>query len=157
MPDAPTPRGTLDALADDVRAERQTALHALHVLEYALTAPAPRRQRTCLHRVTLAVDALHAALRAQLPRPAGPIRLLDEIALTQPSYLPRVQDLQQELLDLTIATAAMREHIEPDPIIAIDPEDIRNRLSTLTQRFRQHQARESDLVYQATGRNLDRM
>ena len=142
-------------LAADVRAERHTALHALHVLEYALTAPAPRRQRTWLHRVTVAVDALHSALHAQLPKADGSIRLLDEIALVHPSYIPRIQRLQQELLDLTIAVASLREHIEPDPTIAIDPTEIRQRLGAVATQFRQHQAREADLVYEATGRELD--
>ena len=142
-------------LAADVRAQRQTALHALHVLEYALTAPAPRRHRTWLHRVTVAVDALHAALQAQLPTADGPIPLLDEIALSHPSYIPRIQRLQQELLDLTIAVASLREHIEPDPTIAIDPADIRQRLSAVATQFRQHQAQEADLVYEATRRELD--
>lgn len=141
-------------LAADVDAERQTALRALHVLEYALTAPAPRRHRTWLHRVTVAVDALHVALHAQLPQADGPLRLLDEIALSQPDYIQRIQRLQQELLDLTIAVASLREHIEPDPTIEVDPADIRDRLGALATRFRQHQAREADLVYEATGCEL---
>jgi len=155
MSEAPARRGTLDVLASDVRAQRQTALHALHVLEYALTAPAPRRHRTWLHRVTIAVDALHTALHGQLPRPDGRIRLLDEIALSQPQYFTRIHRIQQDLLDLTIAVASLREQIEPDPTIEIDPEEIRDRLSALGTRFREHQAREADLVYEATGRELD--
>jgi hypothetical protein len=134
---------------------RQAALRALHVLEYALAAPTPRRQRTWLHRVTVAVEALHTALRAQLPKADDPIRLLDEIALCHPSYLPQIEQLQQELLDLTIAVASLREQIEPDPTIQINPTDIRDRLSTLTKQFREHQAREADLVYEAIEHELD--
>lgn len=155
MSESPPPVGPFKALADDVRAERQAALRALHVLEYALAAPAPRRHRTWLHRVTVAVDALHIALRAQLPNADDPIRLLDEIALCHPGYLPQIQQLQQELLDLSIAVASLREQIDPDPTIDIDPSDVRERLSTLTTQFREHQAREADLVYEATGRELD--
>lgn len=73
-------KSALDVLAADVREERRIALHALHVLEYTLTAPAPRRHRTWLHRVTVAVDALHTALRAQLHADDQPMCLLDEIA-----------------------------------------------------------------------------
>ena len=142
-------------LAADVRNERRVALHALHVLEYALTAPAPRRHRTWLHRVTVAVDALHTALQAQLHAVDEPLHLLDEIALSYPDYLAQIQALRQELLDLTIATASLREQIEPDPVIAINPADIRDRLGTLTRQFRQHQAREADLVYETTGIELD--
>ena len=141
----------LDLLAADLRAERLAALRALHVLEYALAAPAPRRQRTWLHRVDVAIDALHAALFAQLPKAGDSIRLLDEIALYDPRYVRQVQELQQELLNLTIAVASLREQVEPDPTIEIDPNDIRQRLAIVTKQFREHQAREADLVYEATG------
>ena len=149
------PRAALVVLAADVSAERRAALHALHVLEYALTAPSPRRHRTWLHRVSIAVEALNVALRAQLPTTVHSVRLLDEIALSHPEYIARVQRLRQELLDLTIAVASLREQIEPDPTIDIDPADIRDRLSTITRQFRQHQAREADLVYEATGVEID--
>jgi hypothetical protein len=154
-PLAPRRASAFGVLAADVRAERRIALHALHVLEYALTAPAPRRHRTWLHRVTVAVDALYAALHVQIHAVDDPLHLLDEIALSNPSYLTRIQHLRQELLDLTIAVASLREQIEPDPVIEIDPEGIRERLSTITQQFRNHQAREADLVYEATGLELD--
>jgi hypothetical protein len=58
-------------------------------------------------------------------------------------------------LDLTIAVASLREQIEPDPTIHIDPTDIRERLGVLTNQFRAHQAREADLVYEAIGRELE--
>ncbi|HEX2781940.1 MAG TPA: hypothetical protein VHN36_00040 [Ilumatobacteraceae bacterium] len=155
MSEPTDPRSTsFGVLAADVSSERRTALHALHVLEYALTAPAPRRHRTWLHRVSVAIDALHAALQAQLPA-TDKLYLLDEIALSNPEYLNRIQRLRQELLDLTIAVASLREQIEPDPTIEIDPAGIRDRLSTITRQFRQHQAREADLVYEAAGVELD--
>lgn len=145
----------LDALAADVRAERQAALHALHVVEYAVTAPAPRRHRTWLHRVIVALDALHAALGTQLAKADTSIRLLDEIALAHPAYLPEIECLRRELLDLTIAVASLREQIEPSPTIDIDPTVVRDRLAAIATKFRQHQAREADLVHAATGRVLD--
>ena len=101
------------------------------------------------------MDALHTALRAQVHAVDEPLHLLDEIALSHPSYVSQIQSLRQELLDLTIATASLREQIEPDPVIEINPADIRDRLGTLTQQFRRHQAREADLVYEATGLELD--
>ena len=155
MSEVPPPQDMLGVLAADVRAERQTALRAMHVLEYALAAPAPRRHRTWLHRVTVAVDALHAALQKQLARADGPVRLLDEIALSHPCYIPRIQSIQQELLDLTISVASLREQIEPDPTRKIDPADIRERLGAAATKFREHQAREADLVVEATGREVD--
>jgi hypothetical protein len=146
---------TLGALAADARTDRETALRALHVVEYALMAPAPRRHRTWLHRVAVAVDALHAALVQQLPTPDGGINLLDEIALSQPAFIARIERLQQELRDLTIAVESLREQIEPDPAIEIDPAAIRDRLAVVATRFRRHQASEADLVHEATGRDVD--
>ena len=155
-PHPPLAAGGLIDIALGVRSERHVALHALHVLEYALNAPSPRRQRTWLHRVTIAVDALKRALDAQLHlHDDDSVNLLAELALSDPGYAIRIQRLRQELLDLTVAVASLREQIEPDPAIAIDPSDIRDRLATITRRFRQHQARESDLVYEATGIELD--
>lgn len=103
----------------------------------------------------MAIDALHTALHAQLPNTADPISLLDEIALAHPSYVHRVQRLQQELLDLTIAVASLREQVEPDPMLDIDPTAIRDQLGALSTRLRQHQAREADLVHEALGRQTD--
>ena len=148
--------GGLIDIASGVRSERRIALQALHVLEYALSAPSPRRHRTWLHRVTTAVDALNRALNAQLhSHDDDSVTLLAELALSEPGYALRVQRLRQELLDLTVAVASLREQIEPDPAIDVDPSDIRDRLATITRRFRQHQAREADLVYEATGIELD--
>jgi hypothetical protein len=137
-------------------------LHALHLLEYALSAPAPRRHRTWVHRVQVAVDTLGRALQEQLRNDDESLGnddeslgLLSEVALSRPSYAVRVQRLRQELVDLTIALASLREQIEPDPEFGVDPNDIRDRLATITRRFRQHRAREADLIYEATGIDLD--
>jgi hypothetical protein len=155
MSDSSVSHVSLDALTGDVHAARRATWHALHVLEYALAAPAPRRHRTWLHRVTVAVEALHAALAARLPAPDGELRLLDEIALSHPEHFGQIQELRRDLRDLTIAVAALQEVIEPEPTIDVDPAEIRERLSLLTRRFRDHQAREADLVYEAIGRDID--
>ena len=44
------------------RSGHDASQHALHVVEYALSAPAPRRERTWLHRLTIAIDALSDAI-----------------------------------------------------------------------------------------------
>ena len=67
------------------RSDRDASLRALHVLEDALSAPAPRRQRTWLHRVTYAVDALATALEEQTSADKDTLDLLAEIALCQPA------------------------------------------------------------------------
>ena len=149
-------KADLSDLASAVRSARRNSLHAMHVLEYALCAPAPRRHRTWIHRVTAAVDGVRAALDAQLhAQEDGSVDLLAELALSQPDYAVRVQRLRQELLDLKVAAASLREQIEPDPALSIDPADIRDRLASIARRLRQHQAREADLVYEATSIEFD--
>lgn len=155
MPEKPGARRTHDELAAHLQAERQTALRALEVLEYALTAPPPRRHRTWVHRVRVAVDALHVALQAQVPRPDDPLRLLDEIALAHPAFIEQIKRLQQDLRDLTIAVASLREHLEDDSVVVIDPADVRERLEALTTQFHRHQEGEATLVYETMGRNID--
>lgn len=141
--------------ADATRAHRQASLHALHVLEYALAAPAPRRQRTWLHRVTAAVDALAAALDQEIDLADQSFALFSEIAASEPRYSSDVAQVRQERLDLRIAVSSLREHIEPDAEKPIDPADIRDRLAKLAQRYRAYCARESDIVYQAVEINLN--
>jgi hypothetical protein len=127
LPDA------IDAAAD-LGSQPAVALHALQVLEYALTAPAPRRHRTWLHRVSTALDALRSALDTQLHAHQDSIDLLAELASGEPDHaIP----------------------IEPDPVITIVAGEIKDRLARIANRFRQHQAVEADLVYQATGIELD--
>ena len=49
----------------------------------------------------------------------------------------------------------MREQIEPTPELPIDTSDVRDRLASIARRYRQHRARESDLIYDAVGLELD--
>ena len=145
----------VDRAAELARDARQASLHALHVLEYALSAPVPRRERTWLHRVTLAVDALAAALDRQIHAEDESLGLLSEIALCEPRYATQIRRLRQEQIDLAIAVASLREQIEPNPELPIDTADVRDRLATLARRYRQHRAREADLIYEAVGVELD--
>ena len=145
----------VDRAAELARDARQASLHALHVLEYALSAPVPRRERTWLHRVTIALEALAVALDRQIHAEDVSLGLLSEIALCEPQYATQIQRLRQEQIDLAIAVASLREQIEPTPELPIDTADVRDRLASLARRYRQHRARESDLIYEAVGLELD--
>jgi hypothetical protein len=145
----------VEGAAELSRDARQASLHALHVLEYALAAPAPRRERTWLHRVVVALEALATALDAQIHAEDDSLGLLSEIALCEPNYATQICRLRPEPADLAIAVASLREQIEPSPELPIDTADVRDRLATLARRYRQHRARESDLVYEALGLELE--
>ena len=99
----------------------------------------------------IAVDALGQALKTQLHAGDETIGLLDEIVLSEPSYADAVEHNRRELIDLSIALASLREQLEADPELCVHPGDVRDRLATLTRRFRQHRANEADLIYKTTG------
>jgi hypothetical protein len=149
-----SPPDRLRPAARASRRDRDASLRALHALEDALSAPAPRRQRTWLHRVTYAVDALATALDEQARAGAETVDLLSEVALCEPRYIAQIERLRQEQLDLRIAVSSLREQIEPDPEFPIDTADIRDRLASIARRYRQHRAREADLVYEAVSIDL---
>jgi hypothetical protein len=131
------------------RARRRAMLHGLELLEYALSAPAPRRERTWQHRVSTAIDALAAALHA--PHDEAGIDLLTEAGLTHPEHATEIAALLQDRRDIAVALESVREREEPDGAIAADPAEIRPRLETIAERCRQHQAREDALILAATG------
>ena len=150
---------TANVPLDDSSARRRAApassLHALHVVEYALSAPNPRRRRTWLHRVATAVDALACALDQQIHVEANSIGPLCEIALCAPRYATRITRLRQEQHDLRVAVASIREHIDEHSDLPIDTADIRDRLAAVANRYRHHLADEADLIYDATGININ--
>ena len=133
------------------RAGHDASLHALQVVEYALSAPAPRRERTWLHRVTIAVDALAAAVDRQIVDSDQSIGLLAEIALTEPEHADGVIELRSQQRVLRDAIASLREQLDDHPELPIDITGIRNRFTELAERYRQHQTHETELIHTALG------
>ena len=144
---------TLRTAAAASRQERAATLHALHALEYALAAPAPRRQRTWVHRVAAAIDVLNDTLDQQTTSRKGP-QLLSVLGARDPVRELAIGRLRQEHDNIRIAATALREQIELGPAVFVDVAGIRARLATLTRRYRQHNAREADLVYELAGLDL---
>ncbi len=128
---------------------RVASLRALHIVEYALSAPAPRRERTWLHRVKIAVDALADSIDRQIRDDDDSIGLLSEIALSQPTHTQAVLDLRDDQRALSIAVASIREQLDEHPELPIDTAPIRDRLANLAHRYRQHQTREAELIHAA--------
>jgi hypothetical protein len=142
------PRG-LEAAATATRRGRSLSLHALQVVEYALSAPAPRRERTWLHRLKTAVDALAAAVDRQIQDDDDSVGLLSEIALSEPAHLDAVLDLRDEQRALRVAISSALELLEDDAERAIHPTEIRDRLAKVALQYRQHQTREAELIHTA--------
>ncbi len=144
---------TLNTAANGSRQDRMATLHALHALEYAVAAPAPRRQRTWVHRVAAAVDVLTKTLDHEATSLQGS-RLLAALSVRDPTQALAISRLRHELDDLRIAATALRDQIECTPPMSVDAPNIRDRLATLTRRYRHHSANEADLVYELMGLDL---
>ena len=133
------------------RSGHDASLHALQVVEFALSAPAPRRERTWLHRVTIAVDALADAIDQQIRANDNSIGLLAEIALSHPEHTDAVVDLENEQRALRVAIASLREQLDDHPELPIDTTGIRERFTEVAHRYRQHHIRETALIHTALG------
>jgi len=145
--------GILEPAVKASRAGRFDTMEALHALEDALGAPAPRRERTWLHRVLAALDVLSAMLDSQAAGDEAQ-SLLTEIRREDPRLAPRVDRLRAEQADLRIAITSLRDQLAPDATVPVDTADIRDRLASLARRLRAQRARESDLVYEAVNVDL---
>ena len=141
----------IDRAAAATRCGHDAALHALQVVEYALTAPAPRRERTWRHRLTIAVNALADAIDQQIADNDNSIGLLAEIALTQPERLDAIIDLRNEQRALRVAIASVREQLDEHTELPIDTTDIRQRFAYVALQFRQHHTREAELIHTSLG------
>lgn len=138
------------------RAGRNASRDALEVLEDALAAPTPGREHDWRNKVIDALNQLIATLETQSELDLGDNSLLTEIGNEDPRLLPRIRRLHHEHQDLRTSAASLHAQMAgsgDDSPADIDTADIRDRLAALGQRFRQHRAREADLVYEAV--NID--
>ena len=133
------------------RSGHDATLHALQVVEYALSAPAPRRERTWLHRLTIAVNTLADAIDHQIADNDNSIGLLAELALSEPKLIDAVVDLRNEQRALRVAIASLREQLDEHPELPIDTINIRQRFTELAHQYRQHHTREAELIHASLG------
>lgn len=145
--------GSDAAIVHDATTRRghDASLHALQVVEYALSAPAPRRERTWLHRLAIAIDALARAIDQQIADNDNSIGLLAEIALSEPNYLDDVTKLRNEQRTLRIAIASLRDQLDEHPELPIDTVTIRSRFTELAHSYREHHTHEAELIHAVLG------
>jgi hypothetical protein len=144
----------LEPAAATSRANRDASLEALRALEEAVSAPVPGREDRWLDMVVNALDQLTTALETQAGDDAGAASLLSEIAVDEPRLKPRIDRLREEHDDLRAAAASVRHHVAPPAESAIDIAEVRDRLTSIAHRFRQHRAKEADLIFEAVNINL---
>lgn len=139
---------------DTSRTDRNSSLAALQALEEALAGPTPGRHQPWLQRVVAALDTLDAALDTQQSTDSETSSLMSEIARDEPRLVPRIERLRQEYHDIRVALRSLRDQIAPDGDVEVDVADVRDRLSSIARRYRQHRSREADLVYEAINVDL---
>lgn len=144
----------LSSVAELSRIDRNSSRDALQALEDALSEPAPGREDRWLTTVIEALEVLDSALGTQSDRDSEASSLMSEIAADEPRLGPRVDRLRSEHADLRDSVKSLLGQIAPHPGMDIDIADIRDRLSSVARRLRQHRAREADLIYEAININL---
>lgn len=135
------------------RTGRLASNDALAEVEEALAAPGTGREREWLDRVVPALDHLLDTLSHQASADQADASLLSEIARNEPRFGARIHRLHQEQEDIRLAAGSLRTQLEPAGD-DIDVADVRDRLAAIARRYRQHRAREADLVYEAVNVDL---
>ena len=115
------------------------------------SAPAPRRERTWLHRVTIAVDAIADAATARSPATTTRSGSSPRLHSANPKHAGPVIDLRNEQQALRVAIASLREQLDDHPELPIDTSGIRERFNELAHRYRRHPTRETELIHTALG------
>lgn len=143
--------------AEESRKGRAASQAALGALERALAAPTPGREREWLEAVIDTLSTFIRALDDQARSDLGDQSLLAEIGRTHPRFAPRIRGLHHEHSDLRAAAGSLQTQAAfaaDDTGQEIDIADFRERLAAIARRYRQHRARETDLVYEATSVDL---
>jgi hypothetical protein len=130
-------------------ADQDRTLLAMHELEAALGAAAPRRERAWRNEVHRALGILAEAARDEAENAAQPDSLLSDIARTQPWLRNRVRGLRIHYRQLRDAIAALQDELDATAGQAVDFTDIRQRMAWVLGGLRHQRGRESDLIYEA--------
>jgi hypothetical protein len=130
-------------------ADQGRTLAAMHQLEAALGAAAPRREQAWSNEVRRTLGILGEAAQDEADNAAQPDSLLSDIARTQPWLRNRVRGLRIHYRQLRDAIAALQDELDAAPSQTVDFTDIRQRLAWVLAGLRHQRARESDLIYEA--------
>jgi hypothetical protein len=135
--------------AEQRAVDQDRTLAAMHQLEAALGAAAPRREQAWLGEVRRALGVLGEAAREEAGNAAQPDSLLSDIARTQPWLRNRVRGMRIHYRQLQEGIAALEDELDAAAGQAVDFTDVRQRLTWVLAGLRYQRARESDLIYEA--------
>ena len=145
----------------EVRRRRAELLESITALEQALAAPAPGRQMRWAERVSAALLELSGDFRDHVGITEGPTGLYSRVIFSSPRLVKAVERLTQEhaklteLIEelLTLAGQADGSFAQGDPMLG-DPEEVRDRGTTLLGALGRHRQRGADLMYEADSLDL---
>jgi hypothetical protein len=135
---------------DDNRTQHVRLIFAIHRLEACLGQAAPGREDIWHDEVNRALDLLIAAMiesRECVCRGNG---LIEEIKIEKPFLISRISNLRAEFDGLLNQAKAFQDQIkDSDQNQQIGFADMRQRMDWLLSGLKLHQAKESDLIYEA--------
>lgn len=144
--------GLYEHQADDSRRDRNATRDTIHQLENALSSPGPGRETAWRRQVGVTIDEVLDALGTQAGTDADAASLLSEIAIDEPRFLRRIEQLRADHHKITSDLRATRHDLADDTTVNID--DLRNRLAEIARRLRRHRSQEADLVFEAVNVDL---
>jgi len=131
------------------RLDQDRTLEAVHTLELALGAAAPRRETQWRHDVLAALATLDEAIAEEARNAARPDSLLSDISRTQPWLRNRVRGVRIQFRQVGEHVDGLRRELAAPEEGGVDYADIRQRLAWVLTALRHLRARESDLIYEA--------
>jgi hemerythrin-like domain-containing protein len=137
-------------LIQQVRAEHDDLLEAIHSLEAALASAAPGREQAWGKQVLKKLQAVAELLDGHARSAEAADGLLAMVAAAQPRLLHRVERLRREHVDLLDHARSLQRQIEHHAADELPNfRDIRQRATWLLNALRHHRAAATDLIFEA--------
>ena len=139
-----------DIAADDNRTQHVRLTFSMHRLEHCLGQAAPGREELWLADVGNALDLLIVAMKESQEVVCRDEGLVEEIKHTSPRLVNRIDNLRDEFDGLLQQAATLRDQLAGAAKRSHTAfADLRQRMDWLLSGLRHHQAKETDLIYEA--------
>jgi hypothetical protein len=132
-----------------VPAYHDELLDAIHELDYALAAPAPRRERDWSQRVAKGLGDLHSALERHVLKAEAPRGVFAELEAAAPPLRHRIDRLKHAHSQLLRQIDSLETFVDDNLTKQhCDFREIRQRAGWLLTGVRHHMALAADLIFE---------